>query len=123
MENQITFRAEQKLLDQVLARTNAESRSEIARRDLSRYYRLLEGAMPELSEAEFSFLCDLCNGTFFGEFELSPSKTLLVELQDGAYLASKWGVDYGQLLAKVQRWADWEASAVVDRMERFWRGQ
>jgi len=123
MNNQIAFRAGQKLLAQVLARANAESRSEIARRDLTRYYRLLEGAMPELTEAEFSLLCDLCNGTFFGEFELSPSKTLLVELQGGAYLASKWGVDYGQLLAKVQRWADWQGAAVVDGMERFWRAQ
>jgi len=126
MENRIMFRAGVNLLKALQERNSNDdgSLSQTAKRDLSRYYALLDSISIDLTEAEFNLLCDLCNGTMFGEFELSPAKCLVAELLSGGKaLASKWGGHYNQLLAKAQNWNNLEGAFVVDSIERFWRAK
>lgn len=94
----------------------------VAKRDLERYYHLLTGALPELSEAEAMAICDVCNGYVSGDNPKSPG-LMWVSVDDairGDGLADKWGIatDFGERLRAMPEIA---RIALVDAAERFWR--
>lgn len=97
------------------------SASEVARRDLGRYYDLLALALAsvDLTEGEASLIVDALNGTII---DVSTAQLLAAEVEDGLGdgLAEKWGVDGGALVAKVRAWTLAQRMAVCDAAERFW---
>jgi hypothetical protein len=102
---------------------DAGSANEVARRDLGRYYVLLERELRtvELGEAEASLITDALNGTMMD----AGSWTLLwAEIDDACLLDrlhEKWDVDGGRLVAKIRAMTPGQTLALVDAVERFWQ--
>lgn len=118
----IAFRAGD-LLAHLDARTYtsmADSVSEVAKRDLDRYYDMLARSLPTFTVAEASLICDALNGSL-----LQPASAPLLwaeisdALDDG--LAEKWGVDGPALVARLRLLTPFQALAVEDAVERWWR--
>jgi hypothetical protein len=91
---------------------------------LNRYFNLLAYAAQSisLSQKEALLLCDLLNGTMFGNFEISP-RTLRAELEDGylySKLDEKWGVDGDAFLEKISGYNETQCAAVIRATEVFW---
>lgn len=123
LKQPLTFRAGE-LEPALLARADNEDQrvvSEIARRDLTRYYQLLRMTLPTFAEGEASLLCDVLNGTRLDEHTMT---LLWAEISDALAdgLAEKWEVDGPALVARLRALTPAEAYAVVDACERFWRG-
>ena len=113
----------------------------IARRDLGRYYALLESELAalELTEAEASLIADANNG--LGSLALALTDdasprcagvggwlraTLLANVSDSVALNrydEKHGLTEQQatdLLQRMRRWTPGQVLAVADAVERFW---
>ena len=93
----------------------------VAKRDLERYYDMLRRALPAFSEAEASLIVDACNGWLV---EPHSAPLLWAEVDDAIRsdgLATKWGVDGPALVARLRALTPFEALAVCDSVERFWR--
>lgn len=97
--------------------------SNVAQRDLGRYYDLLALALAsvELSAGEASLIVDALNGTII---DTQTAQLLAYEVQDSLEdgLAEKWGVDGAALVEKIGAWSLAQRLAVCDAAERFWRG-
>jgi hypothetical protein len=96
----------------------------IAKRDLTRFYLLLNHALEtvELTPEEAMLLCDALNGLRF-DFNIDPSRSLFSEIQDAIEtddLANKWQVDGSGLLMKIKSCSTLQAVAIIDAIERFW---
>ncbi len=103
-------------------RTGTISEGLVARRDLERYYALLdhELARVELSEAEASLICDALNGTLMDPHSY---RLLWAEVADAVRLDgldAKWGVDGDALVERLRALSPGAMMAVVDAVERFW---
>lgn len=100
----------------------------VVKRDLERYYALLELSLKRVafSEAEWDYLRDAMNGIIFSQ-ELIPylPRALADSVKDASFdgLGEKWGVDVDALVEKILRLSPTEALAVVDAVECFWEGQ
>ncbi len=100
--------------------------SEIARRDLSRYYVMLDvelaRAAARLTREQALVLCDVLMGSLVDE-DLALVRYLDHEVSDGLAegLARKWEADEPALLSLVQGWTLAQRLAVVDAVERFHR--
>jgi len=96
--------------------------SQVAQRDLGRYYDLLALALGAvvLSEGEAALIVDGLNGSYV---ELMTAQLLAAEIADSLDdgLADKWDVDGPALVAKVAGWSLASRLAVCDAVERFWR--
>jgi hypothetical protein len=110
----------------LVARADADGNaalSQIAQRDLGRYYELLALALAsvELSQGEASLIVDALNGTLI---DAQAAQLLAWSIQDalGDGLAEKWSVDGPALVATIQAWTLAQRLAVCDAAERFWRG-
>lgn len=92
----------------------------VAKRDLERYYALLRQSLPTFSRSEASLIVDALNGTLI---EPHTARLLWAAIDDALYdgLAEKWGVDGLALVARLRRLTPFEALAVVDAAERYWR--
>lgn len=91
---------------------------------LSRYFNLLSYAAQSisLSQEEALLLCDLLNGTMFGNFEISP-RSLRAELEDGylySKLDEKWEVDGSAFLEKISGYNETQCAAIIRATEIFW---
>jgi len=109
------------IIDKIRARDN-QRRSEhlTARRDLKRYYKLLEASRPTLPFEQAKLLCDLLNGTMFEPINHAP-QILQIKVQDAPdQLFEKWDVSRDKLEQRVADFSDAEAYAVIDAVERFW---
>lgn len=122
----VRFRGEQLELTQLATRITPGQASLglVAKRDLERYYALLERSLREIkgrfTEAEISLMIDVNNGTLW-----QPHTMGLLGLQvlDGIGLDGldeKWGVDAEVLQQKLLALTLPQTFAVVDACERFW---
>lgn len=94
--------------------------SQIAQRDLDRYYTALALALNtvSLSENEAMFLIDISNGTLY---DMVAAQALQWEIEDAIPdYAAKWEVDGPALLAKANGWNLLQKTAIMDALERFW---
>lgn len=111
------------LLAPVTARTQAaESLGATAKRDLSRYYNLLERDLAVVAQAltkgEALLLCDLNNGTIWDSVTTTALWAQVADA-DQAQLDA-WGVDREALAAKLRALTTSQALALVDAIERWW---
>lgn len=116
----------------------------IARRDLGRYYALLESELAALSltEGEASLICDANNGLGSMALALTDDASprcagvggwlraaLLANVSDAVTLNAydtKHGLTAQEatgLLERMRRWTPGQVLAVADAMERFWAAQ
>ena len=108
--------------DKIQARTRSTDTSIhiAARRDLRRYYELLEQSRPTFSEAEAHFLVDIFNGTHFDPIEMSATM-LWASVEDAPEAtAEKHGIDRGDVVGRLRTLSFAEGLAVIDAVERFW---
>lgn len=137
--SRITFRAANHLIEAIEAR-DFDGKSQtgrppegstnmVARRDLGRYYRLLADELRSvnLTEAEASLICYALNGPHLMDVGslrgLSALTVLRVEVSDAITLNAydlKWGVNGGELAAKLDALTPGQAMAIIDAVERFW---
>ena len=93
-----------------------------AKRDLERYYELLDEVRPHFTRAQALYLCDLLNGTLFQPV-MQAARLLWAEVQDAPpTLAEKHDVDQDALVQRLNDLSLAESLAVVDAVERFWNG-
>jgi hypothetical protein len=109
------------LTDRANPPTNATF-SQVAQRDLERYYTLLDLALTQvqLSDGEASLIVDAMNGTLIN---LQAAQLLPAEIEDAIALDSldrKWEVDGAALVAKLQGMSLLQRMAICDAVERFW---
>jgi hypothetical protein len=110
------------LTHRLFARTRTGSINEIARRDLERYYNLIEAVLGtvELTSAEAALLCDALR-TF--RLDRADVALLWTEVADAIHvegLDHRWAVDGGALVTKLRRLHLAQAYAVVDAVDRYW---
>jgi hypothetical protein len=95
--------------------------SQLAARDLSRYYDMLALALAsvELSAGETGLLVDILNGTMIS---LETAQLLASEVEDSLAdgVEAKWDVDGQALIATIGAWSLGQRLAVCDAVERFW---
>lgn len=90
---------------------------------VERYTRITADACPELTEAEWSAICDALNGAalLMGSGGMDLAAMVWAEVADAHGLGEKYGVDCRELAAKLQalplagRYSVWDVAA------RFWR--
>ena len=102
-----------------------ESPGVTAKRDLDRYYALLESELKtvKLSELEWNLLRDACNGTLF---EAHTMHFLYAEIEDAIKvdgLDTKWKVDGGELIGKLKDYSPGQIWAIIDALGRWWEAQ
>jgi len=109
------------LIDEIRAReSRSRSEHQTARRDLTRYYKMLEEERPAFTHEQASLLCDLLNGVMLEPLDHAP-QGLQIEIQDApGQLFEKWDVDRGRLEKRVADLSFAEALATIDAVERFW---
>lgn len=97
--------------------------SQVAQRDLGRYYELMTLALASINLVvnEAALIADALNGTII---DVQTAQMLAYEIQDALDdgLAEKWGLDGQELVHKVAHWSLAQRLAVCDAVERFWRG-
>lgn len=111
------------LLAPVTARTQAdESLGATAKRDLSRYYNLLERDLAVIAQAltrgEALLLCDLNNGTIWDTVSPGALRDQVGDAEQARLDA--WDVDRDTLTAKLRALTTGQALALVDAIERWW---
>lgn len=96
--------------------------SEIAKRDLGRYYETLGRSLPrQLTEGEWLLLMDVLNGTILEPATIPYVWAEIADALDGnPDLATKWDVAGHALVEKLRRMPYAELAAVADAVERFW---
>jgi hypothetical protein len=96
--------------------------AEVVRRDLGRYYQLLERELRwvRLSEGEASLLCDALNGSLIDDPQVLEAE--IADACDLDGLHAKWAIDRDALLASLRSWTYAQRVAVLDAVERYWRG-
>ena len=96
------------------------STNTVARRDLSRYYMVLEEARPVFTKAEAQLLVDVFNGIIFQPIDMG-ARLLWAALEDAeeAYF-EKHGVKKGAIVKRLHGLSFAEALAVIDAIERSW---
>ena len=119
---QIFFRSAE-LTDSLAAR--GDTPSQVAKRDLLRYYALLarEARAIHLTEKELQAIREITISTFWDKFSIP---LLWVEVDDGLKdgAAAKWGIeDPAALLARLKKLTAGQTYALVDQLEIWWRGQ
>lgn len=109
---------------------NGASLSEIAKRDLSRYYTLLTRELPTFTAPEAALIVDVLNGTLI---DASIAPYLWQEIADALgdpALLDKWNewadehqhpsITPDALIARLRKLTPFQAMAVGDASERYW---
>ena len=86
---------------------------------LTRYGNEVSLACPSLSEAEWSAICDACNGLWM-DTSVDAAKYVYIEVHDCEGLDDKWGIDQAQLVDRLRQMSTIECWAVSDVVARFW---
>ena len=112
------------LSDDLSARHDPEAQSVGAKRDLGRYYRLLEAELRalDLSDAEASFLCKVVDPNGF-DSSAGSFKFLWAHVDDVVRRDPPSGghVDPAALVDKLRSLSPGASLAVIDAVERYWR--
>jgi hypothetical protein len=121
----LSFRIDETLAGKIEARVSnwLESSHAVARRELERYYEVLQRELASISltESEANLLCDVCNGTSFEPIAFVGA--LYIQVEDGDELegvGEKWGVDAKAFAEKLKALSFTQCLALVDAVERFW---
>lgn len=98
------------------------SLTEVARRDLERYYTLAADELRRLtlSEDEALLLCAACRDTAFAPQSLPLLWAIVTDAIRLEGLDRAFGVDGDALLARLRALSPLQTAAVVDAIERFW---
>ena len=109
------------IINKIRAREDqGRSEHQTARRDLTRYYKMLEEERPAFTYEQASVLCDVLNGVIFEPIDHAP-QILQIEVQDAPDdLFEKWDVDQDRLEKRVADLSFAKALATIDAVERFW---
>lgn len=122
----IQFRATEKLLASELEQRSEVglSTSDIAKRDLERYYYLLKLTQAKLSftMGEAMLLCDVMNGTINQPYSVSLIWASVSDALKEGY-AEKWEVDGPALVKKLRALSPFECMAVADAVEQAWNDE
>ena len=111
--DQIAFRSID-LLPHLEVRTDRCETSEhtVARRDLLRYYRLLDDSMPQVSEDELAFMCEVVSNDDYqhvcDEVAGAPA-----DVED------RYGVNADELVVRLREMNPWQVMALLDAVERY----
>jgi hypothetical protein len=108
------------LIDEISARGVP---NQICKRDLARYYALLDRSLRKvhLTEAEALLICDALNSRRFDEHSCEHVRMCIRETMRFDELDKKWGVDVESFNAKLEEMTSSRLLALVDAAERFWR--
>jgi hypothetical protein len=90
---------------------------------ISHYGRLTTEATPELTLGEWSFLCDMLNGTFI---EDNTGDYLWADIAESGKLDGldeKWDVDAEAFSTKVRDMPHASRCTLLDVVFRFWKGR
>jgi hypothetical protein len=95
----------------------------VAKRDLLRYYLLLEIGLDGLglTEAEACLICDALNGTWLEDPTIRLSWAEVADACRLDHLDEKWAVDGDALVAKLRALSLLQQYALADAVERFWQ--
>lgn len=120
----IEFRATTSVAAELTARSAGVSPSDAARRDLARYYALLDEELGRvaLTPTEALLLCDALNGVYAGD-NVTVARHLDHEIEDAIELNQvdrKWEVDGTALVTTVRGWTLAARLAALDAVERWW---
>lgn len=90
---------------------------------LERYDEICRRVLPQLSDAEWNAIHDVCNGWFIDT--ASSIRYLPMEVEDALAdgLAERHGIDGEALVRRLEQMSYPELVAVVDAAERYWRGR
>ena len=111
-------------IDSRCGEADGESAAGVIKRDLARYYRVLQEELASLdfTEGEASLVCDACNGLFFDD-ATSTHRFIWAEVADAIqlqHLDKKWTVAGDRLVKKLRDMTSGQAMAVADAIQRFW---
>lgn len=97
-------------------------RNDVAKRDLDRYYALVEwyGSRLSFADAEWSLLRDAFSGTAFADTSPRALPTLIQDAIALDKLDRKWDVEGAALLEKIKALGYAESLALIDAVERWW---
>ena len=118
----IGFRPTPALDVQLKARGDDTEKHGIARRDLERYYKVLEQSLKQLefTVAELRLMADVANGTLFEPHTVSLLWANVADSAEEGY-GQKWGVDIEVLVSKLRALSFAQTMALVDALERWWQ--
>ncbi len=125
-DNRVAFRAADPLQQQLAARTDQEAEGQsaalVARRDLERYYAVLQDSLRrlDLTAGEACLIVDALNGTLMDAVSYRLLWAEVSDAQRRQNLAEKWGVDGSQLVERLRALSPGELMAIIDAAERFW---
>lgn len=95
-----------------------EGPSFVVNAKLSRYRQAVAAAMPTLTLAEWCAIVDANNGAWLLD---TPPVWLADNVADSPELAEKWNLDHAALVKKLRQLGFFQAMAVEDVIERFWK--
>lgn len=118
----IGFRPTPELETKLKARGADSERHSIAKRDLERYYKLLERELKQLefTVAELRLMADLANGTLFEPHTVSLLWANVADSAKEGY-GKKWDVDVDVLVGKLRELSFAQTMALVDALECWWQ--
>lgn len=126
----IQFRAAPEVLDPIRSRMGpGESVGEVVRRDLMRYYAVidLELARLNLTEGEAALICDALNGYAIWSDDSLVLRSWWIAVEDHITLngaAEKWDIDQPAVfVAKLRSLSPGASAAVLDAVARWWGRQ
>lgn len=100
----------------------AENQSRRVNSIISHYGRITTEAAPDLTLAEWSFLCDMLNGTYI---EDNTGDYLWADIAESGKLdglADKWELDAEAFSAKIREFSTAARCVIIDVVTKFWKG-
>jgi hypothetical protein len=90
---------------------------------LIRYEGIRADACPTLTEAEWSAIVDVLNGTWLmaEHTDADPARHLWAEMADSPEMAEKWGIDIEELVITLRNQPYAARIAIVEVATRFWK--
>ena len=115
----VRFRLTEGLLDNIIARNEYEDDNGIARRDLQRYYLLMQLTPLPLTDTEFQACVAACLSTLFdADWSIRYFHYGIIDACDLENLHENYGLDKDAFIAKIQSLSLFERCVVVDAIER-----
>lgn len=126
-ETQIQFRKTDWIHKNLILRidsTLAKKQSDVARRDLTRYYYMLlyTASEIELTKEEFMVICEALNGHIATDDALLSARTLHVQVEDfiNYYHIFSLEYDWKILIERIKNMTAAQKQCIIDVVERFW---
>ena len=118
------------LTEQIKERCESETSdstevNEICKRDLARYYAVIQLAQQRLAkiftEPEQKLICDSLNGTWHEPVIFGATKFNVEDSIRFNKLDQKWKINGANLLEKISSLSPFEELALIDAVESFWK--